>query len=135
MARSLREEVVRHFGPSCPSAAACFLDDFEACIAHLRFPLNHRRVIRTTNLLERLFGEDRRRTKVIPHAFNEKPMLKLMYAAVIRAGAKWRGIKTTEFDRRQLEAIRKELDEAFDQRHRNPAQDSTPSTIYSMTQT
>ena len=44
---------------------ACLEDDFEACIAHLRFPLSHRRAIRTTNLLERLFGEERRRTKVI----------------------------------------------------------------------
>ena len=44
---------------------ACFRDDFEACIAHLRFPLSHRKVIRTTNLLERLFGEERRRTKVV----------------------------------------------------------------------
>jgi hypothetical protein len=41
--------------------------------------------IRTTNLLERLFLEERRRTKIIPHAFGERPMLKLMYAAVIRA--------------------------------------------------
>jgi transposase-like protein len=40
-----------------PSAVACLDDDFEACIAHLRFPLGYRRAIRTTNLLERLFGE------------------------------------------------------------------------------
>jgi len=32
-------------------------------------------------MLERLFGEERRRTKVIPHAFGERPVLKLMYAA------------------------------------------------------
>jgi len=30
----------------------CINDDFEACIAHLLFPLAHRRAIRTTNLLE-----------------------------------------------------------------------------------
>jgi len=45
----------------------------------------HRRVTRTTNLLERLFGEERRRTKVIPHAFGERAVIKLMYAALIRA--------------------------------------------------
>jgi hypothetical protein len=55
-----------------PSALACLQDDFEACIAHLRFPLAHRRAIRTINLLERLFGEERRHTKVIPHAFGER---------------------------------------------------------------
>jgi transposase-like protein len=67
--------------------------DFDACIAHLRFPLrHHRKVIRTTNLLERLFLEERRRTKIIPHAFGERAVLKLMYAAVVRAADRWRGI-------------------------------------------
>jgi transposase-like protein len=52
-----------------------------ACIAHLRLPFNRRKVIRTTNLLERLFGEERRRTKVIANFFGERPVLKLMYAS------------------------------------------------------
>ncbi|MDE2149793.1 MAG: hypothetical protein KGJ55_08185 [Gammaproteobacteria bacterium] len=38
---------------------------------------------RTTHLLERLFGEEHRRTKVIPHAFGARAALKLMYAALI----------------------------------------------------
>ena len=33
------------------------------------------------NLLERLFLEERRRTKIIPNAFGERPVLELMYAA------------------------------------------------------
>ena len=57
---------------------ACFMDDFEACIAHLRFPVTHRRAIRTTNLLERLFVEERRRLKIIPNAFGERAVLKLI---------------------------------------------------------
>jgi putative transposase len=96
---------------------ACLDDDFEACIAHLRFPLGHRRVIRTTNLLERLFGEARRRTKVIPHAFGERAVLKLVYAALIRAAERWRGIRITEFERRQLKAIRDEIDHDFTARN------------------
>jgi putative transposase len=82
----------------------CLDDDFEVCIAHLRFPLGHRRVIRTTNLLERLFGEARRRTKVIPHAFGERAVLKLVYAGLIRATERWRGIRITVFEQRQLKA-------------------------------
>ena len=39
----------------------CFEDDFEACIAHLRLPIKHRRLTRTTNLLEWLFVEERNR--------------------------------------------------------------------------
>jgi transposase-like protein len=96
---------------------SCLDDDLEACIAHLRFPLGHRRAIRTTNLLERLFGEARRRTKVIPHAFGERAVLKLMYAALIRAAERWRGIKITEFEQRQLKAIREEIDRDFTARN------------------
>jgi transposase-like protein len=73
-----------------PSALACFEDDFEACIAHLRLPVTHRRFIRTTNLIERLFVEERRRLKIIPNGFGEKPVLKLMFGALIRAADLWR---------------------------------------------
>src|SRR6516164_3974889 len=72
-----------------------------------------RRAIRTTNLLERLFGEERRRTKVIPHAFGERAVLKLMYAALVRAAEHWRGIRITEFEQRQLRAIHAELNTDF----------------------
>ena len=112
LARLLRNEIVTSYGAKLPSAVACLQDDFEACIAYLKFPLAHRRAIRTTNLLERLFGEERRRTKVIPHAFGERAVLKLMYAALIRAAERWRGLKMTEFEQRQLQAIRDELNRA-----------------------
>ena len=98
LARLLRDDMVSTYGAALPSALACLQDDFEACIAHLRFPLAHRRAIRTTNMLERLFGEERRRTKVIPHAFGERAVLKLMYAALIRAAERWRGLRMTEFE-------------------------------------
>ncbi len=116
LARLLRDDIQATYGSDLPSAVACLDDDFEACIAHLRFPLGHRRAIRTTNLLERLFGEARRRTKVIPHAFGERAVLKLMYAALIRAAEHWRGLRITEFEWRQLQAIRDELNRAHTER-------------------
>jgi putative transposase len=91
LARLLRVDIAATWDRDLPSAVACLDDDFEACIAHLRFRLGHRRAIRTTNLLERLFGEERRRTKVIPHAFG---ILKLIYAALIRGAERWRGIRS-----------------------------------------
>lgn len=116
LARLLRDDIVATYGRDLPAAVACLGDDFEACIAHLRFPLVHRRVIRTTNLLERLFGEERRRSKVIPHAFGERAVLKLMYAALVRAAERSRGIRISEFEQRQLNAIRTELDRAHAER-------------------
>ncbi len=60
IARDLAQGVIADYGKELPSAIACFQDDFEACIAHLRIPVTHRRVIRTTNLLERIFVEGKR---------------------------------------------------------------------------
>jgi hypothetical protein len=37
-----------------------------------------------------------------------------MFAALIRAAERWRSIKVTEFERRQLMAVRKELDQEYE---------------------
>ena len=107
---------------------ACFEDDFEACIAHLRLPIGHRRVIRTTNLLERMFGEERRRTKVIPHAFGEKAVMKLMYAALMRARQGWRNVVVTSFEVKQIQTLRDHLNNEFEQRHASPLKSAIPLT-------
>ncbi len=128
LATLLREDFAQVYGRELPAVVQCFTDDFEACIAHLRFPLRHRKVIRTTNLLERLFLEERRRTKIIPHAFGERPVLKLMYAAMIRAADRWRGLAVGEFEQRQLRAIREELDRAHTERVRPVARPSASAS-------
>ena len=106
--------MVADYGTELANAVACFGDDFEACIAHLRLPITHRRATRTTNLLERLFVEERRRLKIIPNAFGEKAVLKLMFGAMTRAAERWRSIRITEFERRQMAALRHELDQDYE---------------------
>jgi transposase-like protein len=117
IARELAAGLVKDYETDLPTAVACFMDDFEAAIAHLRMPITHRRAIRTTNLLERLFVEERRRLKIIPNAFGEKPVLKLMFGAMIRAAERWRAIRITDFERRQMAAIREELDQEYEARN------------------
>ena len=114
IARELAEGVVADHGAELANAVDCFMDDFEACIAHLRLPMTHRRATRTTNLLERLFVEERRRLKIIPNAFGEKAVLKLMFGAMTRAAERWRSIRITEFERRQMAALRHELDHDYE---------------------
>ena len=75
IARDCGAGVVAGYEAELPSATACFMDDLGACFAHLRNPITHRRAIRTTDLLERLFVEERRRLKVIPNAFGGKAVL------------------------------------------------------------
>lgn len=92
-----------------PSAVACFNDDLEACLAHLKCPAAHRRKITTTNLLERVFGEENRRSKVIPRYFTEKSGLKLIFATLIRSSKRWYRINITFSEKAQILALRHEL--------------------------
>ena len=139
IARDLAAGVVADYSRTHDSAVACFMDDFEAGHpAHLRFPVTHRRAIRTTNLLERLFVEERRRLKIIPNAFGERAVLKLMFGALIRAAERWKSIKVTEFERRQLSAVKKELDQEYEAQtdlYRNSSKAAAHTKISSSSQT
>lgn len=134
LAESLREDLVGRFERCFPTAVRCFEEDFEACIAHLHCPPSHRRAIRTTNLLERLFLEERRRTRAVGTLFGERPVLKLMYAALLRASERWRGFTIEPFARGQLERLAEQLLQQARQEYA-PAdtrtQPSTPQTVYS----
>ena len=127
----LRGGVCRRYMREFPGAVACFEDDFEACIAHLRLPIAHRKAIRTTNLLERLFGEERRRTKTIPHAFGERAVLKLMFAALARASQSWRRLVISEFELKQIEELKTELQTEFRQRTTAAASSTAPRLHFS----
>jgi putative transposase len=102
-------EVLETYQDRYPAAMRSFQDDWEACIAYLRCPAVHHKRIRTTNLLERSFLEERRRTKVIPRFFTEKSCIKLVFATLWRASQRWQGVKMSEFERQQLKLLRREL--------------------------
>jgi transposase-like protein len=85
-----------------------FADDLQASLAHLKLPVVHRKHIRTTNLVERSFEEERRRAKVIPRFRGEKECLKLVFATLWRASERWRRIRFSEHERRQLDRYREE---------------------------
>jgi putative transposase len=98
--------IVAAYREQFPEAVKCLATDPEEVLTALRFPESHRKRIRTTNLLERLFGEGKRRTKVIPRFMNEKSGLSLMFAVLVDASAGWRGVKVTPASAQQLEALR-----------------------------
>jgi len=106
--RHLADEVTSRFGSSYPSTMRSFTEDLEASLAHLKLPAVHRRHIRTTNLVERSFEEERRRAKVIPRFRGEKECLKLVFASLWRASERWRRIRFSEHERRQLDRYREE---------------------------
>ena len=100
--------LIGRFEERYPSAMACLAEDLEACLEHLRFPRIHRRRIRTTNLLERLFEEGRRRTKVIPRFPGEAACLRLVYATLIKASESWHGARMTPEILRALDRLREQ---------------------------
>lgn len=88
---------------------ASLSDDLEARLNHLCVPVGHRRYVRTTNLIERSFLEERRRTKILPHFFDERSCLKLAFATVQRASQRWQRVRITELEQRQLDMLRHNL--------------------------
>jgi putative transposase len=65
MARTQAEAFAAKWQRRYPSAVACITSDLASLTVHLRFPAEHWHRIRHSNLIERTFGETRRRTKVI----------------------------------------------------------------------
>jgi putative transposase len=61
-----------------PEAMKCLATDLDEVLTALRFPESHQKRIRSTNLLERLFGEGNRRAKVVPRFMSEKSGLSLI---------------------------------------------------------
>ncbi len=102
-------EMLERYGRLYPSAMASLSEDLEARLNHLRVPVNHRRYVRTTNVIERSFLEERRRTKVIPRFFDERSCLKLVFATLQRASQRWQRVRITELEQKQLIVLRQSL--------------------------
>jgi putative transposase len=90
-----------------PSAATVLERDLDALVCHLRFPSEHRKRIRSTNLLERTFVEVRRRTKVIGRFPGETSALSLVWAVLELTSRGWRGITMTPRAVAEIERLRR----------------------------
>jgi transposase-like protein len=101
--------VLARFERAYPTAMTSLREDLDASLAHLRLPVAHRKYVRTTNLIERSFLEERRRTKVIPRFFDERSCLKLVYATLVRASQRWQRIRITDAERALLVRLRQHL--------------------------
>jgi len=97
------------WGKQYPGAVATVVDGLDELVAHLYYPRAHWPRIRHTNLIERTFGETRRRVKVIGRLPGERSALSLLFAVLERAAGGWRGITYTPADVRLLQMIRRDL--------------------------
>jgi putative transposase len=68
-----------------PTALDCLQRDLEACLTFYAFPKEHWKTIRTSNVIERLFGEVKRRSHKMAAAFRNEQSCLLLFYAVIRS--------------------------------------------------
>jgi transposase-like protein len=133
------DEFVARYHKRFPAAARCLQDDRTALTAYLRFPREHWSRTRHSNLIERTFGETRRRTKVIGRFPGETSCVTLVWAVLDRASTGWRGLTMTPDAIRRLQDLRHQLlDRPTASRHRlqqqrkrraEPATDIRPELV------
>jgi putative transposase len=107
--RRRAKRFIAKWQPLYPSAVGCVADNLDALVVHLLFPVEHRKRIRHSNLIERTFGETRRRVKVIGRLPGEQSCLSLVWAVLDRASKGWRGLTMTPRALRRLQDLRREL--------------------------
>jgi transposase-like protein len=88
-ARALAEQFVGLYGKRFPKAVSVFEAGIEDTLTYLRYPGSHHARIRTTNMLERLFREVKRRTRVVGVFPNEASASTLATEIALRSSEQW----------------------------------------------
>jgi transposase-like protein len=70
-AEQRRAAMVDRYQRELPEVCRGLLDDADARLTHLAVPQRHQQYVRTSNLVERAFVEEGRRTKVSPPLWTE----------------------------------------------------------------
>lgn len=81
--------VVRKYEKSAPKLAAWIEENVPEGLTVFRLPATHRRRLRTTNMLERLNRELKRRTRVATLFPNEASLLRLVTAVLMEQSEEW----------------------------------------------
>ena len=87
--RSQLTEIAGMLRPQFPDVAAMLADASEDVLAFTHFPVAHWRKIWSTNPLERLNAEIKRRTNVVGIFPNDPSVLRLITAVVVEAHDEW----------------------------------------------
>lgn len=88
-ARRLLDDILSEYGSRAPKAVACLEAGFEDAMAVMALPERYRRRLRSTNGLERLNREVRRRERVIGIFPNVASALRLLGALLMEQDEEW----------------------------------------------
>lgn len=89
IARSLRDEMFETYGKTAPKAMDVLEKGFDDVMAVMNLPIKYRKRLRTSNSIERLNQEIRRRERVIRIFPNEASLLRLIGALLIEVDERW----------------------------------------------
>ena len=89
MAEEFLQAAIQKYAVSAPRLSAWMEDNLAEGFTVFAFPLEHRRSIRTTNSLERVNKEIRRRTRVVGVFPNEASCLRLVSALLMETSEEW----------------------------------------------
>jgi len=88
-AEELLQTAIQKYAVSAPRLSAWLEENLAEGFSVFDFPLEHRRTIRTTNSLERINKEIRRRTRVVGVFPNEASCLRLISALLMEISEEW----------------------------------------------
>jgi putative transposase len=108
-AENRRTAIVERYQPEFPEWCRCLLEDAEASLNHLAVPKRHQQYVRPSNLVERAFVEERRRTKVIPHLWTEGSLVHLVFGGLIRVSDRWGKKCFSDIEQQQIRSLRAHL--------------------------
>jgi len=100
------------YGNAFPAACGILAKDLADCLTFYRFPQEHWKRLRTSNVIERAFKEVRRRTNVVGRFPTERSALTLIWATLEQNRLSWNGVR---MDERILLAVEKAKEEANSQ--------------------
>jgi len=80
-----------------PEAVRCVENDLEELLAIYDMPIQHRKKIRTTNVIERTFREVRRRTRVFSCFSNKESCDRIIYAIFAYMNNRWKDRPIKQF--------------------------------------
>lgn len=87
----------RRWREEAPGAVACLERDLDSLLSFLDCPSAHRRMVRTTNAIERCFREVRRRTRPMTCFKNNASCERIIYAIFHHLNNNWRGRTLPQF--------------------------------------
>ena len=85
MTKKFVERYRKHFS----QAVQIFERGISETLTYLKFPASHKRYIKSTNMLERVFREVKRRTRVVGVFPSERSLTNMAKVVILRATEDW----------------------------------------------